>query len=59
MKDLIAQKFLSKLTNGKKLKEIKLVGGFLKYKQINVYMPQGKLKLLIFEGRTQYSHSWP
>ena len=39
MKDLIAQKFLSLLTNGKKLKEIKLVGGFLKYKQINVYMP--------------------
>jgi hypothetical protein len=44
-----AQVFLGELHKGKALKEIKLVDGLLKYKQSRVYVPQGKLKLLIVE----------
>ena len=31
------------------LKEVKLVDGLLKYKQSRVYVPQGKLKLLVLK----------
>jgi hypothetical protein len=39
MKDPKAQRVLAKLRNNKKLKEIKLVDGLLKYKQSWVYVP--------------------
>jgi hypothetical protein len=37
MKDPEAQRLLAKLRNGKKLNEIKLADGLLKYKQSQVY----------------------
>ena len=37
-----AQRFLGELHKGKALKEVKLVDGLLKYKQNQVYVPQGK-----------------
>ena len=40
-----AQRLLGELRKGKALKEIKLVNGLLKYKQNQVYVPQGKLRL--------------
>jgi hypothetical protein len=49
IKDPKAQRLLAKLRNGKKLKEIKLVDGLLKYKQIQVHVPQWKLKLLVLK----------
>jgi hypothetical protein len=41
--------FLRKLCKGKTLKGVKLVDGLLKYKQSRVYMPQGKLRLLVLK----------
>ena len=49
MKDPKALRLLAELRNGKKLKNIKLVDSLLKYKQSWVYVPQGKLRLLVFE----------
>lgn len=49
MKDPEAQQMLGDLRKGKKLKEIKLVNGLLKYKQSRVYVPQGKLRLLVLK----------
>jgi hypothetical protein len=47
MKDPEAQRLLGELRKGKKLKELKLVNRLLKYKQSRVYVPQGKLRLLV------------
>ena len=49
MKDPEAQRLLGELRQGKKLKEIKLVDGLLKYKQSRVYVPEGKLRLLVLK----------
>jgi hypothetical protein len=49
MKDPEAQRMLGDLRKGKKSKEIKLVNGLLKYKQSRVYVPQGKLRLLVLK----------
>jgi hypothetical protein len=47
MKDPKAQRLLAELRANKKLKEIKLVDGLLKFKQSQVYVLQGKLRLLV------------
>jgi hypothetical protein len=43
------QMFLGELRKSKALKEIKLVDGLLKYKQNQVYVSHGKLRLLVFK----------
>ncbi len=43
------QRLLGELCKGKVLKEVRLVDGLFKYKQSRVYMPQGKLRLLVFK----------
>ena len=48
-KDPKAQRLLGELYKGKALKEDKLVDGLLKYKQSWVYVPQGKLRLLVLK----------
>jgi hypothetical protein len=58
MKDPKALRLLAELRNGKKLKKIKLVDGLLKYKQSWVYVPQRKLRLLVFERGTCQPHYW-
>jgi hypothetical protein len=40
---------IAELRNGKKLKEAKLADGSLKYKQSWVYVPHGKLILLVLK----------
>ena len=40
----------------KELKAIKLVDGLLKYKQIQVYVPQSKLRLLLL--KEEYDRSF-
>ena len=40
-----AQKLLGKLRKGKAIKMVRLVNELLKYKQSQVYVPQGKLRL--------------
>ena len=47
VKDPKAQRLLGELRQGKKLKDIKLANGLLKYKQNRVYIPQDKLRLLV------------
>ena len=49
LKDPKAQRLLGELCKGKALKEVKLVDGLLKYKQSRVYVPQGKLRLLVLK----------
>ena len=49
LKDPEAQRLLGELRKGKALKEVKLVDGLLKYKQSRVYVPQGKLRLLVLK----------
>ena len=49
LKDLKAQRLLDELRKGKALKDVKLVDGLLKYKQSQVYVPQGKLRLLVLK----------
>jgi hypothetical protein len=49
MKDPKAQRLLGKLRAGKKLKEIKLVDRLLRFKQSWMYIPQGKLRLLVLK----------
>ena len=49
LKDPKAQRLLSKLCKDKALKKVKLVDGLLKYKQSQVYVPQGKLRLLVLK----------
>ena len=49
LKDPKAQRLLDELCKGKALEEVKLVDGLLKYKQSRVYVPQGKLGLLVLK----------
>ena len=49
MKDPEAQRLLGELRSGKRHKQVKLENGLLKYKQSRVYVPQGKLRLLILK----------
>ena len=42
-----APRLLGEFRKGKAFKEVKLVNGLLKYKQSQLYVPQGKLSLLI------------
>jgi hypothetical protein len=49
MKDPEAYRLLGELKVGKKLKEIKLVDGLLKFKQSWMCVPQGKLRLLVLK----------
>ena len=49
LKDPKAKRLLGELCKGKVLKEVKLVDGLLKYKQSWVYVPQGKLGLLVLK----------
>ena len=44
-----AQRLLGELRKGKALKEVKLLDGLLKYKQSRLYVPQGKLRLLVLK----------
>ena len=47
MKDLKAQRLLGELRQGKRLRDIKLANGLLKYKQSRMYISQDKLRLLV------------
>ena len=49
LKDPKAQRLLNELRKGKAFKDVKLVDGLLKYKQIQVYIFQGKLRLLVLK----------
>jgi hypothetical protein len=49
MKDPKAQRLLGELRAGKKLTEIKLLDGLLRFIQSQVYVPQGKLRLLVLK----------
>jgi hypothetical protein len=49
MKDPEAQKFLSDLRSGKKVKGIRLHEGLIKFKQTRVYVPSGKLRLTVLK----------
>jgi hypothetical protein len=41
--------FQGKLRKGKAFEKVKLVDGLLKYKKNQVYVPQDKLRLLVFK----------
>jgi transposase InsO family protein len=49
MKDLEAQKMLSDLRSGKKVRGIRLHGGMIKFKQSRLYVPSGKLRLTVLK----------
>lgn len=51
MNDLEAQRFLGEFCKGKAFKDVNLVEGLLKYKQSQVCVSQGKLRLLVWKEK--------